>query len=76
MNEVEVPMTTDLRLHTTLTGFLNSLTARHVSQHTCIAYQTDLTQFFTWLLENDVTVVIYPKKLAVSQKTCHAAKRF
>jgi len=49
-------MNTDPRLHTALTGFLNSLTARNVSQHTRIAYQTDLTQFFTWLLENDITV--------------------
>jgi len=49
-------MNTDPRVHTALTGFLNSLTARDVSQHTRIAYQTDLTQLFTWLLENDVTV--------------------
>ena len=27
-----------------------------MSQQTRIAYQTDLTQLFTWLLENDVTV--------------------
>ena len=49
-------MNTDSQIHTTVRGFLNSLMARHVSQHTRIAYQTDLTQFFTWLLENDVTV--------------------
>ena len=49
-------MSPDSPFHTTLTGFLNGLTARTVSQHTRIAYQTDLTQFFTWLLENDVTV--------------------
>lgn len=49
-------MNTDSPLHTALTRFLNSLTARNVSQHTRIAYKTDLTQFFTWLLENDVTV--------------------
>ncbi len=49
-------MNTDPQLHTALTGFLNSLTARNTSRHTRIAYQTDLRQFFTWLLENDVTV--------------------
>ena len=54
--EEEGPMNTDPRVHPALTGFLNSLTARNVSQNTRIAYQTDLTQFFTWLLENDVTV--------------------
>jgi integrase/recombinase XerC len=49
-------MHTDTQLHTALTGFLNSLTARNTSRHTRIAYQTDLRQFFTWLIENDVTV--------------------
>lgn len=49
-------MNTDSPFHTTVRGFLDSLTARNVSQHTRVAYQTDLTQFFTWLLENDVTV--------------------
>ena len=49
-------MNTDSPFHTTLTGFLNSLTARNTSRHTRIAYQTDLRQFFTWLLEHDMTV--------------------
>ena len=54
--EEEGLLNTDPRVYTALTGFLNSLTARNVSQHSRIAYQTDLTQLFTWLLENDVTV--------------------
>ena len=49
-------MNTDSKLHTTATGFLNSLMARNMSRHTRIAYQTDLRQFFTWLLEHDLTV--------------------
>jgi site-specific recombinase XerD len=49
-------MNTDSPFNTTVTGFLNSLTARNTSRHTRIAYQTDLRQFFTWLLEHDMTV--------------------
>jgi len=43
-------------LTTTLTRYLNSLQARNMSQHTITAYRTDVTQFFTWLIENDITV--------------------
>ena len=43
-------------LTTTLTRYLNSLQARNMSQHTITAYRTDVTQFFTWLAQNDVTV--------------------
>ncbi len=43
-------------LTTTLTRYLTSLQARNMSQHTITAYRTDVTQFFTWLAENDVTV--------------------
>ena len=43
-------------LTTTLTYYLNSLRARNLSQHTITAYRTDVTQFFTWLIENDITV--------------------
>ena len=39
-----------------LTGYLKSLAARNVSELTTTAYRTDLTQFFTWLAENDLTV--------------------
>ncbi len=39
-----------------LTGYLKSLAARNVSELTTPAYRTDLTQFFTWLAENDLTV--------------------
>jgi site-specific recombinase XerD len=43
-------------LTTTLTRYLTSLQARNMSQHTITAYRTDVTQFFTWLTENDITV--------------------
>jgi integrase/recombinase XerD len=43
-------------LSTTLTYYLNNLQARSTSEHTIIAYRTDMTQFFTWLVENDITV--------------------
>src|SRR6266566_3837005 len=43
-------------LTTTLTRYLNSLKARNTSEHTITAYRTDVTQFFTWLAENDITV--------------------
>ena len=43
-------------LTATLTCYLNSLQARNMSRHTITAYRTDVTQFFTWLTENDVTV--------------------
>ncbi len=39
----------------TLTRYLNSLQARNMSQHTITAYRTDVTQFFTWLAQNDLT---------------------
>src|SRR5260370_31948808 len=39
-----------------LTGYLKSLAARNVSELTTTAYRTDLTQFFTWLADNDLTV--------------------
>ena len=51
-------MNTDSKLHTTFTGFLNSLTARNTTRHARIAYQTNLRQFFIWLLENNVTVSV------------------
>src|SRR5712692_4341939 len=44
-------------LMTTLTRYLNSLKARNTSEHTITAYRTDVTQFFTWLAENDITVM-------------------
>jgi site-specific recombinase XerD len=43
-------------LTTTLTRYLNNLKARNMSEHTIIAYRTDMTQFFTWLAENAITV--------------------
>jgi site-specific recombinase XerD len=43
-------------LTTTLTRYLNSLQARNMSEHTITTYRTDVRQFFTWLVENDITV--------------------
>ncbi len=43
-------------LTTTLTRYLNNLQAHNTSEHTIIAYRTDVRQFFTWLAENDITV--------------------
>ena len=40
----------------TLTRYLKSLQARNVSELTTTAYRTNLTRFFTWLAENDLTV--------------------
>ena len=43
-------------LTATLTRYLTSLKARNISEHTITAYRTDVTQLFTWLAENDITV--------------------
>ena len=43
-------------LTATLTGYLISLQTRNMSEHTITAYRTDVTQFITWLAENDGTV--------------------
>src|SRR5215467_3761439 len=40
-------------LTSSLTRYLNSLQTRNMSQHTITAYRTDVSQFFTWLTEND-----------------------
>ena len=49
-------MTIPTNFQTTLTQFQNSLHARNVSNHTITAYTTDLTQFFTWIAETDLSV--------------------
>jgi hypothetical protein len=36
--------------------FIKSLGGRNLSIHTATAYQTDIRQFLTWLMENDMTV--------------------
>jgi len=45
-----------------LTRYLNSLTGRNLSNHTAIAYRTDLLQFLSWLLGNDIGVTS-PEKI-------------
>jgi site-specific recombinase XerD len=49
-------MDTKTETFTSLTRYRKYLAGRNVSQHTAVAYITDLTQFFTWLSENDITV--------------------
>ena len=49
-------METAATFQMTLTKFLQSLTARNLSENTIIAYRTDLRQLFTWLTETDGSV--------------------
>ncbi len=49
-------MQTPPALTTTAERFIRSLSGRNLSGHTVIAYQTDVTQFLTWLTDTDVTV--------------------
>ena len=44
-------------LFQTHSRFIKSLSGRNLSSHTATAYRTDVLQFLTWLIENDVTVV-------------------
>ena len=55
-------METSTQLQTLLTRYLNSLKGRNLSEHTSTAYETDLTQFLTWLTENDISVTS-PEKI-------------
>jgi integrase/recombinase XerC len=43
-------------LTASLTRYLTYLAGRNVSEHTRVAYRTDLSQFFNYLMENDITV--------------------
>ncbi len=49
-------MDTQHELAASLTRYLTYLAGRNVSEHTRVAYRTDLSQFFTYLSENDITV--------------------
>src|SRR5437868_13355205 len=53
---MQTSMDTQTELSLSVTRYLKSLAGRNLSEHTAIAYQTDLLQFLTWLRENDVTV--------------------
>jgi integrase/recombinase XerD len=52
-------------LTTTLIRYLNYLQSRNISEHTIIAYRTDVRQLFTWLAENDITVTT-PQRISRS----------
>src|SRR5215471_13658019 len=51
-----------------LTRYSNYLAGRNVSEHTIVAYATDLRQFFTWLSENDITAT-HPAKISATHIT-------
>jgi integrase/recombinase XerC len=48
-------MDTQNELFISLARYRNYLKGRNVSEHTAVAYVTDLRQFFIWLSENDIT---------------------
>jgi site-specific recombinase XerD len=64
-------------LTTTLTRYLTSLQARNLSQHTITAYRTDVTQFFAWLAQNDVTVTTpqYIRRFHIIDYLSHLAEQ-
>lgn len=49
-------MTQHTTFQQTIISFLQELEGGNKSQLTLTAYKTDLLQFFTWLVENDITV--------------------
>ena len=49
-------------LSTSLTHFINHLRGQNVSEHTVIAYHTDLRQFLSFVTENDI-IVDRPEKI-------------
>lgn len=53
-------------LDISLNRYLSYLAGRNVSEHTATAYRTDLTQFFSYLQENVVTVVDHQGKISVT----------
>ena len=59
-------MDTQTELDLSLTRYLNYLAGRNVSGHTATAYRTDLTQFFSYLQENAITVVDHPRKISAT----------
>ena len=53
-------------LDISLNRYLSYLAGRNVSEHTATAYRTDLTQFFSYLQENAITVVDHPGKISAT----------
>src|SRR3989440_3045809 len=51
------PMTKHSLFEQTIASFLRALEGGNKSPLTLTAYKTDLTQFFQWLAENDVTMI-------------------
>ena len=59
-------MDTQSELDLSLARYLSYLAWRNVSEHTATAYRTDLTQFFSYLQENAITVVDHPGKISAT----------
>jgi site-specific recombinase XerD len=53
-------------LDISLNRYLSYLAGRNVSEQTATAYRTDLTQFFSYLQENAITVVDHPGKISAT----------
>ena len=58
-------MDTQIELSLSLTRYLTYLAGRNVSGHTATAYGCDLSQFFAFLTENDITVD-HPQKISAT----------
>jgi integrase/recombinase XerD len=67
---------TAISLETGRAKFLSSLSGKNRSQATIQAYATDLTQFFTYLRENDITVatVTDVARHHITDYLCHLAE--
>lgn len=59
-------MDTQTELDQSLTRYLTYLAGRNVSEHTTTAYRFDLSQFFSYLQENAITVVDHPGKITAT----------
>ena len=59
-------MDMQIELDISLNRYLSYLAGRNVSEHTATAYRSDLTQFFSYLQENAITVVDHPGKISTT----------